>query len=81
MKKKPLADKIYRVVVECHINVKAGSVQHAKEVAELDTRYAIEYARYTNPNAHFVDTIPYKRHGFLAKKVVLIDPADLVVNE
>ncbi len=77
----PVPDKIYRVKVECHINVKAGSVQHAKEVAELDTRYAIEYTRYTNPATHIVDHALYDRHSFLAKKAELITPVKPVANE
>lgn len=75
-----MANKVYRVVVECHINVMASSKQHAKEVAEVDARYAMAYTRYTNPETRIVELHNYTRPSFLAKKAEQIEPVDSVAN-
>lgn len=81
-----MPEKVYRVVVECHINVKASSEKGARANAEVDARYAMEYARYTNAETRIVDHACYGRMSFLAKSAKpAIDqcspPNEPVVNE
>lgn len=61
-------DKVYRVVVECHVQVKARGENHARELAEIAVRRACESHPLLYADSPFVFTEELTRNGFLAKK-------------
>lgn len=61
-------DKVYRVVVECHVQVKARGENHARELAEIAVRRACESHPLLYADSPFVFTEELTRNSFLAGK-------------
>lgn len=62
------SDKVYRVVVECHIQVRAKSEGQAKALAEVAVRQACEGHSLLFADSPLVFDPEIMRNGFLAGK-------------
>jgi len=61
-------EKVWRVVVECHVQVKAPSIGAAKAVAETAIRTACEVHPLMYADSPFVFDEELTRNSFLAGK-------------